>query len=42
VRQANRADHEAREAALYAAVAKALGKTTAEVKAAFEAARPTP
>ncbi|HST39501.1 MAG TPA: hypothetical protein VLK58_08330 [Conexibacter sp.] len=38
---AHRAEHAARETALYAAVAKALGKEAADVKAAFEAARPS-
>jgi hypothetical protein len=37
---AHEADHEAREQALYDAVAEALGKTPDEVKAAFEANRP--
>ncbi len=37
---ARRAEHTAREAAMYAAVAKALGLETAAVKAAFEANRP--
>ena len=37
---AREADHTAREQAMYASVAEALGKTTAEVQAAFEANRP--
>jgi uncharacterized membrane protein YkoI len=42
VAQAHQAERTARESAMYAAVAKALGKDAAAVKAAFEAARPTP
>ena len=38
--KAHRADHEAREAAMYAAIAKALGKDADAVKKAFEANRP--
>ena len=34
-------EHEARETALYAAVAKALGKDAAAVRDAFEANEPT-
>ena len=38
--KADRAEHTARERAMYAAVAKALGKDTAAVQKAFEAGRP--
>ena len=38
---AHEAEHEARHEAMYAAVAETLGKTADEVKAAFEANRPT-
>ena len=37
---ARKAEHESRHQAMYAAVAEALGKTAAEVEAAFEANRP--
>jgi hypothetical protein len=37
---AHEAEHTAREQAMYASVAEALGKTTSEVQAAFEANRP--
>jgi hypothetical protein len=37
----HRAGHDAERTAMYATVAKAVGKSPAEVKAAFEAARPT-
>jgi protein-disulfide isomerase-like protein with CxxC motif len=40
VRKAHQADHEAREAAMYAAIAKALGKDADAVRKAFEANRP--
>lgn len=40
IEAAHQAEHQARETAMYEAVAKALGKTTDEVKAAFEANRP--
>ena len=40
LRTEHEAEHEARHQALYAAVAEALGKTTEEVQAAFEANRP--
>jgi hypothetical protein len=40
VRKAHQADHEAREAAMYAAIAKALGKDADAVQKAFEANRP--
>ncbi len=39
-RKAHEAEHAAREKTLYAAVAKALGKDAADVRKAFEAARP--
>jgi hypothetical protein len=37
---AHRDDHQARETAMFAALAKSLGKTADEVRAAFEANRP--
>ena len=40
VRKAHEADHEARETAMYAAIAKALGKDADAVRKAFEANRP--
>ena len=40
VRKAHEADHEARETAMYAAIAKELGKDADAVKKAFEANRP--
>jgi hypothetical protein len=40
VEKAHEADHEAREAAMYAAIAKALGKDADAVKQALEANRP--
>jgi len=40
VQQAHRAEHEERQDAFFAAVARALGKDAADVEAAFEAARP--
>lgn len=40
VQEAHRAEHEAREDALYAAVAKSLNTDAAAVEKAFEAARP--
>ena len=39
---AHEAEHQARETAMFEALAKSLGKTADEVKAAFEANRPAP
>lgn len=38
---AHRADHDAERTAVYAAIAEAVDKTPAQVKAAFDAVRPT-
>ena len=40
VEKAHEADHAARESAMYAAIANALGKDAAAVQKAFEANRP--
>lgn len=42
VQKAHEAERDAKQDEFYAAVAKSLGKSTADVKKAFEAARPTP